>query len=269
MEPLNAKLYDKYNALKKRKLLDEGLEQKRDADMKELHQALKDWISELQSENERLIAQLTQKEQQLVEAKTLLLDETRKTKELNSEILNLQCVLAEKNDHHAASGSPATTTETILGNQTPISPTMKTAKSNSRKKNMRSIEKTSVPRNGFQEEGRYLDCCTRHMGISGSATEESSSTCMFHMLTESIVGMKFSVQNKTEGFSLSVSHEASGYNFTLTWVDQPGGGEWSYQYSSLGTLDRIAMGWMKQEIKFSTTMCPVFFQRISRILRQG
>jgi hypothetical protein len=48
------------------------------------------------------------------------------------------------------------------------------------------------------------------MSISGSATEESSSTCMFHMLAESVVGMKFSVKNQTEGFSLSVSHEASG-----------------------------------------------------------
>uniref|UniRef100_A0A0E0JGY5 DUF7806 domain-containing protein n=1 Tax=Oryza punctata TaxID=4537 RepID=A0A0E0JGY5_ORYPU len=270
MEQLNAKLYDKYTALKKRKLLDEGLDQKRAADIKELQQAMKDWVAELQSENERLIAKLTQKEQQLVEAQTLLLDETRKTKELNSENLRLQCLLAEKNDaNHTATGSPDRTTEMILENQTPISPVKKTPKSNSRERNMRSIEKAIVPHDGFQEEGRQLDCCRRHMGTSGSVTEESSSTCIFHMLTESIVGMKFEVKNKKEGFSLSVSHEASGYNFTLTWVDQPGGGEWSYQYSSLGTLDRIAMEWMKEDIKFSTAMCPEFFKQIARILRQG
>ncbi|BAF19190.1 uncharacterized protein [Oryza sativa Japonica Group] len=269
MEQLNAKLYHRYTALKKRKLLDEGLDQKRAADINELRQAMKDWVAELQSENERLVAKLTQKEQQLVEAQTLLLDETRKTKELNSEILKLQCLLAEKNDaNHIATGSPDTTAEMTIENQTPISPAKKTPKSNSRERNIRSIEKAIVPRNGFQEEGRDLDSCRRHMSISGSATEESSSTCMFHLLAESMVGMKFSVKNETEGFSLSVSHEASGYNFTLTWVDQPGGSEWSYQYSSLGTLDRIAMGWMKEDIKFSSTMCPVFFKQISHILRQ-
>ncbi|EAZ10467.1 uncharacterized protein [Oryza sativa Japonica Group] len=270
MEQLNAKLYDKYTALKKRKLLDEGLDQKRAADIKELQQAMKDWVADLQGENERLIAKLTQKEQQLVEVQTLLLDETRKTKELNSEILKLQCLLAEKNDaNHIATGSPDTTAEMIIENQTPIPPAKKTPKSKSRERNIHFIEKATVPCNGFQEEGRDLDSCRRHMSISGSATEESSSTCMFHMLAESVVGMKFSVKNQTEGFSLSVSHEASGYSFTLTWVDQPGGGEWSYQYSSLGTLDRIAMGWMKEDIKFSRAMCPVFFQQISRILRQG
>ncbi|KAF0897850.1 hypothetical protein E2562_001577 [Oryza meyeriana var. granulata] len=212
MEQLNAKLYDKYKALKKRKLLDEGLDQKRSADIKELQQAMKDWVSELQSENERLIARLTQKEQQLVETQTLLLDKTRKIEELNSEMSRLQCLLAEKNDanHHTAIGSPDTAAEMILENQTPVSPAKNTPKSNIRERNMRSMEKAIVARSSFQEEGREPDCCRRHKGISGSATEESSSTCMFHMLTESIVGMKFSVKNKTEGFSLSVSHEASG-----------------------------------------------------------
>uniref|UniRef100_A0A0E0DZT0 Uncharacterized protein n=1 Tax=Oryza meridionalis TaxID=40149 RepID=A0A0E0DZT0_9ORYZ len=155
MEQLNAKLYHKYTALKKRKLLDEGLDQKRAADINELRQAMKDWVAELQSENERLVAKLTQKEQQLVEAHTLLLDETRKTNELNSEILKLQCLLAEKNDaNHIATGSPDATAEMTIENQTPISPAKKTPKSNSRERNIRSIEKAIVPRNGFQEEGR-------------------------------------------------------------------------------------------------------------------
>ncbi|KAG8045195.1 hypothetical protein GUJ93_ZPchr0008g11402 [Zizania palustris] len=272
MEQLNAKLYDKYTALKKRKLLDEDLERKRDADIKELFQAMKDWASEVQSENEQLVAKLAQKEQQLAEVRTLLLDETQKTKELDSEILRLQCRLAEKNDANqpTATESPIDTTpETIIENQTLVSHAKKISVSNKKKKNICSTEKDIDPHSSFRDEDRELDCCGRHLGMPGSGTEESCSTCVFRMLVESLVDMKFSMKNEIEGISLSVSHEASGYSFTLTWIDQPDGGEWSYHFSSLGTLERVAVGWMKQDIKFSMTMCPVFFQRVSRIIRQG
>lgn len=51
--------------------------------------------------------------------------------------------------------------------------------------------------------------------LSGNATDESSSSCVYHMLAESLVGMKFSLKNEMEGFSLSVHHQASG-----TWKHQ-------------------------------------------------
>lgn len=61
-----------------------------------------------------------------------------------------------------------------------------------------------------------------------------------------------------------------GYNFTLTWLEQPDGGEWAYKYSSLGTLEKVALEWMKvQDVRFTMTMCPVFFQRISRLIKEG
>lgn len=87
------------------------------------------------------------------------------------------------------------------------------------------------------------------------------------MLVQSLVGMKFSLKNEMEGYSFSIYHEASGYSFSLTWMDQADGGEWAYKYSSLGTLDRIALEWMKeQDIRFSMPMCHVFFQQISFLI---
>ena len=59
----------------------------------------------------------------------------------------------------------------------------------------------------------------------------------------------------------------AGYSFTLTWLENPG--EWSYKLSSLGTLERIAVNWMKQDIRFSMNMCRLFFERISNILTKG
>uniref|UniRef100_A0A0A9FK42 DUF7806 domain-containing protein n=1 Tax=Arundo donax TaxID=35708 RepID=A0A0A9FK42_ARUDO len=90
---------------------------------------------------------------------------------------------------------------------------------------------------------------------------------MFHLLLESLVRMKISLNKETEGFSISFSHEATGYSFTLTWLEQPG--EWSYKVSDLGTLERVAVSWMKHDIRFSTNMCHVFLERISKILTKG
>jgi hypothetical protein len=46
--------------------------------------------------------------------------------------------------------------------------------------------------------------------LSGNGMDESSSSCVYQMLAESLVGMKFSLKNEIEGFSLSIRHEASG-----------------------------------------------------------
>jgi hypothetical protein len=45
--------------------------------------------------------------------------------------------------------------------------------------------------------------------LSGNGADESSS-CVYQMLAESLVGMKFSLKNEMEGFSLCIYHEASG-----------------------------------------------------------
>lgn len=60
-----------------------------------------------------------------------------------------------------------------------------------------------------------------------------------------------------------------GYSFSLTWVKSKDGEEFEllYRVLSLGTLERVALGWMMDEIMFSTSMCPIFFERISGVIK--
>lgn len=59
----------------------------------------------------------------------------------------------------------------------------------------------------------------------------------------------------------------AGYSFSLTWIQHEGGeGELMYHVSSLGTLERVAVDWMKEDMMFSTAMCHVFFERVSRVV---
>ena len=44
-----------------------------------------------------------------------------------------------------------------------------------------------------------------------------------------------------------------------------GEGELMYRVSSLGTLERVALDWMKEDMIFSTAMCRVFFERVTRV----
>lgn len=39
-----------------------------------------------------------------------------------------------------------------------------------------------------------------------------------------------------------------------------------YKVVSLGTLVRVAPKWMREVTMFSTSMCPVFFERVSRVV---
>lgn len=290
MQDLNANLYRKYTNLKKRKLLGDGTTRGSDPDIKEMCEELKEMESELQNlrnENDRLRDELLSKERQLAETRTLLVDrehqfaETRSllvdkeqqlaeartisvddasmTKEFETEISRLKLLLAEKNDTNNYTVSPG-----VIRNHTPVSPA-RTPESN----NILSSADAIVQHSTFRDEAREPECCRRNMHISGNVTDESSSSCVYRMLAECLVGMKFSLKNEMEGFSLSINHEASGYNFTLTWLEQPDGGEWAYKYSSLGTLEKIALEWMKvQDVRFTMTMCPVFFQRITRLIKE-
>ncbi|CAN6273289.1 unnamed protein product [Urochloa humidicola] len=72
---MERKFYDKYTALKKRKLLDEGLERKREAELKELYDALKDWVGGLEKDKEELSEKLANKEDELEKARQDFLED--------------------------------------------------------------------------------------------------------------------------------------------------------------------------------------------------
>lgn len=40
-----------------------------------------------------------------------------------------------------------------------------------------------------------------------------------------------------------------------------------YIVESLGTYERVAPEWMGEVIKFSTSMCPTFFERITGVIK--
>ncbi|CAL4976887.1 unnamed protein product [Urochloa decumbens] len=262
---MERKFYEKYSALKKRKLLDEGLERKREAELKELYDALKDCVSGLEKDKEELSEKLADKEDELEKARQDFLEDIRAR---DIEILRLKKLLDEKTDKNncTATRSVDQTPGVIQENPTPVSPKRKTPQSNSTKR-VQLNERTVILHSSLEDESQELECSRRYTCTSGNGTNKCPSAHMFHLLLQSLVRMKFTVEDGTERFSVSVSHEASGYSFTLAWLEKPG--EWLYKLSSLGTLERVSLNWMKQEIRFGMNMCHMFFERISNVISKG
>ncbi|CAO2162117.1 unnamed protein product [Urochloa humidicola] len=261
---MERKFYDKYTALKKRKLLDEGLERKREAELKELYDAFKECISGLEKDKEELSEKLANKEDELEQARQDFLEDIRAR---DTENMRLKKLLDEEagKKNSADTRSVDQTPGVIQENPTRLSPTRKTPHSNSTKR-VQLNEPTVIPHSSLEEESQEL-FSRRYTCTSGNGTNKCPSAHMLHLLLQSLVRMKFTVEDGTERFSVSVSHEASGFSFSLTWLEEHG--EWLYKLSSLGTLERIALNWMKQEIRFSMNMCHMFFERISDVIRKG
>ncbi|KAI5676471.1 hypothetical protein M9H77_07421 [Catharanthus roseus] len=112
-------------------------------------------------------------------------------------------------------------------------------------------------------------CCKRRINSSGDKTAENDlANCLFQEIVEFAVGMKLSAAAQDEEFCVSVHHPSSGYSFSLTWVNNSSGEpELLYRLLSLGTFERIAPEWMRDVMMFSTSMCPIFFERVSRIIK--
>ncbi|RZC82921.1 hypothetical protein C5167_045708 [Papaver somniferum] len=110
------------------------------------------------------------------------------------------------------------------------------------------------------------ESCCRKVISSGDSI---NANCVFHTLMEFLIGMKFEFVTKADGPCLSALHQSSGYSFTLMWLtkaseDEPL--ELLYHVLSLGTFERIAPEWMREDLIFSSSMCPVFFKRVSSVI---
>ncbi|KAK6123628.1 hypothetical protein DH2020_042627 [Rehmannia glutinosa] len=102
----------------------------------------------------------------------------------------------------------------------------------------------------------------------GDATGTSSVNCVFQYLVEFVVGMKVSPLTQSNELCVLVHHQSSGYSFSLTWIPNSRGEvELLYRVLSLGTFERVAPDWMKETLMFSTSMCSVFFERVSRVIK--
>eukprot|EP00268_Persea_americana_P036630 TRINITY_DN3614_c0_g1_i4.p1 TRINITY_DN3614_c0_g1~~TRINITY_DN3614_c0_g1_i4.p1 ORF type:complete len:316 (+),score=58.87 TRINITY_DN3614_c0_g1_i4:414-1361(+) len=126
-----------------------------------------------------------------------------------------------------------------------------------------------TPSNGAPEKLRLPYSCGADMETSGNCGSGICHTnCIFQTLVECLVGMKFSIVNHTEELCLSILHQSSGYTFSLTWVKNAAGqDELLYHVLSLGTFERVAPEWMREDLMFSMSMCPIFFLRINEITR--
>ncbi|XP_043816389.1 uncharacterized protein LOC110622036 isoform X3 [Manihot esculenta] len=121
------------------------------------------------------------------------------------------------------------------------------------------------------ENEQQPECCKRTVcrSANGVMNDGSYATCQFQALIECLMGMKFSSVNQTEGICISALHQSSGYAFSLTWIKKDGGEEPEllYRVSTLGTFERVAPEWMRSVLMFSTSMCPIFFERVARVIK--
>ncbi|XP_012448109.1 uncharacterized protein LOC105771240 isoform X5 [Gossypium raimondii] len=272
MEPLYAKLYDKYDKLKKRKL-SEMDDINRDQEEKFVNyvRAAEELIQHLKSENDKLYAEVNElksevaskmssMDKQCADYQKLLIEENQKYKALSLEVSRLQ------NLHHEGQNKDG---------KLDIIPTVsaRIAQVSSEKVSGRSIGMMTkdLSEKALSREDlthfQLPECCKG--SPDASATVTARATCLFQALTECLLDMKISTNNQTGGLCISALHQPSGYSFSLTWINKAGGeeAELVYRVLSLGTFERVAPEWMRDVIKFSTGMCPLFFQRVAHVIK--
>ncbi|XP_010246252.1 PREDICTED: uncharacterized protein LOC104589587 isoform X2 [Nelumbo nucifera] len=267
--------------------------------------AAEELIDHLRKENERLRLQLSDlkdevksirlsKERQYVEYQKLLMEENNKNKDLAEEVERLHnmpreqlCCITEGGNNDIAqirSFQDPQVGPSDLSDQSTIKMPQKHSRHVGTQTEVRFVPHASVQDehdevrelerdshlcdNGAPRNILLPECCRRDVaGLGGSNT--GAANCLFQALVECLVGMKFSAIIQTEGLSVSALHQSSGYSFSLTWVNKPAGedAELLYRVASLGTFERVAPEWMREVMMFSTSMCPIFFERVSRVIK--
>ncbi|KFK28554.1 hypothetical protein AALP_AA7G011400 [Arabis alpina] len=258
MEALYAKLYDKYTNLKKKKFseFDEVNKEQEDKFLNFVT-ASEELMQHLTSENENLKERVKDlrteitsvrltKDKESLECQKLIIEQERKNKVLCEEVYKLK-ELIQEGDH---SGSKQE-------RKTPETAQMTT------RKRRRQTEDV-VERDIVSPETLLVtqpQCCN---GSSSSAT-----SCTFQALGEHLLGMKLSTYKEGEQVCIIASHPTSGFSFSLSLVNNSTGeeSELLYKVVSLGTFERVAPKWMRDDIRFSTSMCPVFFERVARVIK--
>ncbi|WCJ36845.1 titan9 [Euphorbia peplus] len=334
IEPLYAKLYNKYKLLKEKRFAELD-DISKDQEVKFLNyvNAAEDVIKHVRHENEKLRAQVSElrsevslirstKDDECEQYKNLLVEERQKNKILLEEVerlRNLQNISLHSEDGENATRQLITTelaqvTPTqVTSNSTRI--TRKRAReatagmdgsfqqqvtSNSTRRTRRKHAQeanagmdASSPRNdqdaclvresangspqgalssGDLENEKQPQCCRRIVDGSGADVEDRRHiTCQFQTLIEYLLGMKLCADYQTERKSILALHESSGYSFSLTWVknESEEGEELMYRVTRLGTFEMMAPEWMRSSLMFSTSMWPIFFERLTRTIKMG
>ncbi|KAF2287417.1 hypothetical protein GH714_039856 [Hevea brasiliensis] len=261
MEALYAKLYNKYDALKKKRM-SELDEINKDQELKFLNYvtAAEELIQHLKVENDRLHEQVGElrnqvasirstKDNEYAQYQKLLMEENQKNEMLSKEVGRLQ-----KLQEQLFSSSKDYNNDNMQQN------ILETAQVTPGKMTSDSIRR--ITRKRSRDDGTQME-------VNGVMNDSGSTNCQFQALIEYLLGMKFSSVNQTEGICISALHQSSGYSFSLTWVKRAGAEEPEllYRVSTLGTFERVAPEWMRSVLMFSTSMCPIFFERVSRVIK--
>ncbi|KAG7577945.1 hypothetical protein ISN45_Aa03g021730 [Arabidopsis thaliana x Arabidopsis arenosa] len=286
MEALYAKLYDKYSKLKKKKL-SEYDEVNREQEEKFLNfvSASEELMEHLRGENQNLLEivekirnEMTSirhvhhilpsgRDDKCLEYQKLLREEEQKNKALSEEVVKLKELVKEGHprNYEDQNGKQQET-------KTPETARVTTRSMRKRSRLSEDMVETEMVSPHISKHHKAKEtllvsqpqCCkTTYNGSSCSAS------CTFQALGEHLLGMKLSTNNEGEHVCIVASHPTTGLSFSLTFINNPTGeeSELLYEVVSLGTFQRVAPEWMREVIKFSTSMCPVFFARVSRVIK--
>lgn len=302
MEPLYAKLYDKYDKLKKKKLSEmEDINRDQEEKFLSYVRAAEELIQHLKSENDKLHAEVNElrsevasimssKDKQCTDYQKLLIEENQKYKAESEEVNRLQNLHQEghvkdgKTDNRpmVSPGSALVAPEKVSGCSTQMMTRKRSWKSAAETDNNivtngsanHNVAMMSALAENLSEKAfscavlahvQLPECCKGSLGANATAT----GACLFQTLIECLVGMKLSTINQSEGLCISALHQSSGYSFSLTWMNRAAGeeSELLYRVLSLGTFERVAPEWMRDVIMFGTNMCPIFFERVTRVIK--
>lgn len=294
MEALYSKLYSKYTKLKKeRDTSMENLNREQEEKFVNYVAAADEIIEYSRSETDRLREQVNElrsemasmrsaKDEEKIQYQTLLMEENLKNKELRDEIQRLQQLDQEGTCFNASNDKGKNRQIITVGDSLPDELDGSTTTNRKRRRQSLLIvqdtltlspmeELSNRPEQPCTSSYRYTEpaCCRRNVDISGDgAADISLASCIFQDLVQWLVGMKFSTATENEELRISALHESSGLSFSLTFTKNASTElELVYRVLSLGTFDRVAPEWMRDTIMFSPNMCPLFFQRLSRVIK--
>ncbi|KAK7340133.1 hypothetical protein VNO77_20827 [Canavalia gladiata] len=292
MEVLYSKLYDKYTKLKTKKLSDlDNLNKEQETKFMKFLSAAEELIEHLKSENEELQGQVNDlrtelaslrvaKDKQVADYQMLLMEESKKNEALSEEVEKLlklcqdgtnnnSKIMTEDDQFKANSNSSSTRMTRKRPRQNPL-------ENEAGFISCENDEDCSVERESIQNfhkktaSGKLLDSCAKANDQSGIGLQESGHcNGLIQVLFEYALGMKLSADYQTGQTCLSALHQSSGYSFRLSWISKSPGeeAELLYHVLSLGTFERVAPEWMREDIMFSPGMCSTFFERVSHVIK--
>ncbi|XP_058737223.1 uncharacterized protein LOC131609526 [Vicia villosa] len=301
MEALYKKLYAKYTKLKTNKL-SEFHEPAKEQEQKfrkfvsaseQLIDHLRNEYDKVLEQNNDLVNELISvrlaKDKQLFDLEKRLMEEKTKSESLLEEVEKLQKLLKEGTLKEGASGG-LNNSNKVKSNSSNNSSVRMTRKRMSQEQDAldkearrvipceidegNSVEREST-RSFLKENAsnKLRECSVSEVNDqSGVDLQESGlSSWLAHSLFEYTLGMKLSFDNQT-GRSCLFTNQSTGFSFSISWIGKTPGeeagedAELLYQVQSLGILERLVPEWMTEDIKFSPTMCPIFFGRVSRVI---